>query len=76
MRKEAFEGMLESAGRLTAGQRKVLVERLLGLETGHGSGREVERVLPESPPCPSCGSGQCCRWGHMSGLQRFRCKAC
>lgn len=76
MRKEAFEAMLESTGRLTPHQREVLVERLRLLETGPGAGREVERVLPEALHCPSCGSSHCLRWGQQSGLQRFRCKDC
>jgi len=76
MRKEAFEALLGSLGRLTPGQRQAVCERIQTLETGEGAGREIEGVLPGIPPCPSCGSGLCCRWGHMSGLQRFRCKNC
>ena len=76
MRKEAFQELLNQAGRLTPGQRIVLTERLSELDSGAGAGRELQHAVGFHPLCPSCHSSRCNRWGHMSGLQRFRCKDC
>ena len=43
--------------------------------------REAEAAIEarggtERPPCPRCGTADVIRWGHETGLQRWRCKGC
>jgi len=76
MRREAFQELLEQVGRLTPGQRKLLGEYLREVETGGVAGREVERVGGTVVACPACMSHRFNRWGHLDGLQRYRCRDC
>src|SRR3954453_5531062 len=38
--------------------------------------RLLEEAFAAAPCCPHCGAERLQRWGHASGLRRYRCQAC
>lgn len=79
MKREKFKKWLDQMDSLTPLQRRKLTEQLEETQT-------VEAVEHKMCPpsvaesqldqCPHCGHEKIGKWGHASGLQRWRCKDC
>src|SRR3954447_493516 len=76
MREADFEVLLHLVERLGDEQRTAL-GRALASASGEPEGvRLLERAFAAAPRCPHCGAERLQRWGHASGLRRYRCQAC
>lgn len=74
MKTKAYREWLQGVGQLTRNQQKAVMEQLQKLQTRDAVIECLEnkaRVV-----CPRCQSERLSRWGHQSGLQRFRCRDC
>ena len=76
MKRETFEKWLTGLEGLTAEQRQQVSERVKALTDHADSARLITERLAHPTVCPHCGSETVVRFGHSSGQQRFRCKAC
>lgn len=76
MRETDFEVLLRLVERLSLEQRTAL-GRVLAAAAGESEAvRLLEEALIAAPQCPHCAGTALQRWGHASGLRRYRCKAC
>src|SRR5690242_14965134 len=80
MREADFEVLLRLLERLGDEQRTAL-GRALASASASASGepeavRLIEGAFAAAPRCPHCAAARLQRWGHASGLRRYRCAAC
>src|SRR3954452_8444534 len=76
MREADFEVLLHLVERLSDEQRAAL-ERALASASGEPEAvRLIEGAFAAAPRCPHCAAARLQRWGHASGLRRYRCAAC
>jgi transposase-like protein len=76
MREADFEVLLRLIERLDGGQRKALGRALASASGEPEAVRLLEETFAAAARCPHCGATELQRWGHASGLRRYRCKAC
>src|SRR3954467_4709904 len=79
MREADFEVLLHLVERLSDEQRTALGRALASASGEPEAVRLLERAFaaaPRCPHCPHCGAERLPRWGHASGLRRYRCQAC
>jgi transposase-like protein len=68
--------LLHLVERLSDEQRTALGRALAAASGEPEAIRLVERAFAAAPRCPHCGAERLQRWGHASGLRRYRCRAC
>ena len=73
---KSFHGWLRRLGELSARQVEELKGRLAGSEVSHDAREWINRWAQESLACPHCQGAHVQRWGHESGIQRYRCGHC
>ncbi|MDD4964433.1 MAG: IS1595 family transposase [Gallionella sp.] len=76
MKSVDFKEWLSGMDRLSRGQREAVIAEMAGqveLELGV---KVIEASVGDTPSCPHCQSQKLHRWGHDSGLQRYRCCGC
>lgn len=73
---KSFHGWLRRLGELSARQVEQLKGRLAGSEVSHDAREWINRRAQESLACPHCQGAHVQRWGHESGIQRYRCGHC
>jgi hypothetical protein len=74
MRGTDFTALLRLIGRLSLEQRTTL-GRVLASASGEDEAvRLLEEAFLAAPRCPHCGATALQRWGHASGLRRYRCR--
>lgn len=73
---KSFHGWLRRLGELSARQVEQLKGRLAGREVSHDAREWINRRAQESLACPHCQGAHVQRWGHESGIQRYRCGHC
>src|SRR5689334_20923250 len=76
MREADFEVLLRLVERLGGGQRAALGRALASAPGEPEAVRLLEEAFTAAPRCPHCGAERLQRWGHASGLRRYRCQAC
>src|SRR3954470_15845092 len=76
MREADFEVLLHLVERLSDEQRTALGRALASAAGEPEAVRLLERAFAAAPRCPHCGAERLQRWGHASGLRRYRCQAC
>src|SRR3954466_15792821 len=76
MREADFEVLLHLVERLSDEQRTALGRALAAASGEPEAVRLLERAFAAAPRCPHCGAERLQRWGHASGLRRYRCRAC
>lgn len=76
MREADFEVLLRLVERLGGEQRAALGRALAAAAGEAEAGRLLEGAFAAAPCCPHCAATALQRWGHASGLRRYRCKAC
>ena len=76
MREADFEVLLRLVERLGGEQRAALGRALASASGEPEAVRLLERAFAAAPRCPHCGAERLQRWGHASGLRRYRCQAC
>src|SRR4051812_29873683 len=76
MREADFEVLLHLVERLSDEQRTALGRALASASGEPEAVRLLERAFAAAPRCPHCGAERLQRWGHASGLRRYRCQAC
>src|SRR5947208_5462597 len=76
MREADFEVLLHLVERLSDEQRTALGRALASASGEPEAVRLLERAFAAAPRCPRCGAERLQRWGHASGLRRYRCQAC
>src|SRR3954453_17718593 len=76
MREADFEVLLQLVERLSDEQRTALGRALAAASGEPEAVRLIEQAFAAAPRCPHCGAGRLQRWGHASGLRRYRCQAC
>src|SRR4051812_46927315 len=76
MREADFEVLLRLVERLGGEQRAALGRALASASGEPEAVRLIEQAFAAAPRCPHCGAGSLQRWGHASGLRRYRCQAC
>src|SRR5919199_1148304 len=76
MREADFEALLGLVDRLGGEQRAALGRALASASGEPEAVRLIEQAFAAAPRCPNCGAGRLQRWGHASGLRRYRCQAC
>lgn len=69
-----FRSWLEGLQRLSREQRTRVKHQLAGVAEQEDVVELLERMLPSS--CAQCAGTTLYRWGHRSGLQRYRCRNC
>ena len=76
METSAFQALLAQLDSLTSVQREALAEVL----AFNGSSGEaialIEARFDVAPACGHCGSERFGKWGHASGMRRYRCHEC
>src|SRR3954447_12309224 len=76
MREADFEALLGLVERLS-GEQKVALGRALTSASGEPEAVQlIEEAFAAAPRCPHCAAARLQRWGHASGLRRYRCQAC
>ena len=73
---KSFRGWLRQLGELSARQLDQLKGRLAGGEASDDARDWINRCAQESLACPHCQAARVQRWGHESGIQRYRCCDC
>jgi len=76
MKSVDFKEWLSGMSRLSRGQREAVIAEMadqVELELGV---QVIEASVGDTPSCPRCQSQKLHRWGHDSGLQRYRCCGC
>src|ERR671933_2757030 len=76
MREADFEVLLRLVERLGGEQRAALGRALASASGEPEAVRLIEGAFAAAPRCPHCGAERLQRWGHASGLRRYRCQAC
>src|SRR3954467_6291397 len=76
MREADFEVLLHLVERLSDEQRTALGRAWASASGEPEAVRLLERAFAAAPRCPHCGAERLQRWGHASGLRRYRCQAC
>ena len=76
MRADDFTVLLQLVERLSVEQRVALGRALAAVPGEAEAVRLLEEVLASAPCCPHCRATTLQRWGHASGLRRYRCAAC
>ena len=76
MREADFEVLLRLVERLNEGQRAALGRALASAAGEVEAARLLEEAFAAVPHCPHCNATTLQRWGHASGLRRYRCTAC
>ena len=76
MREADFEVLLRLVERLGWEQRAALGRALATASGEPEAVRLLEEAFAAAPRCPHCSAGSLQRWGHASGLRRYRCAAC
>src|SRR5436305_2216386 len=76
MREADFEVLLRLVERLGGEQRAALGRALAAASGEPEAVRLLEEAFAAAPRCPHCGAERLQRWGHASGLRRYRCAAC
>lgn len=76
MKTSEFSGWWNGLARLSREQRARLRAHLRGEEESDAVVAALEHGRQEAAPCPHCASSWVYRWGKVSGLQRYRCRAC
>ena len=76
MREADFEVLLRLIERLSDEQRAALGRALASASGEPEAVRLIEQAFAAVPRCPYCAATALQRWGHASGLRRYRCQAC
>ena len=76
MREADFEVLLRLVERLNEGQRAALGRALASAAGEIEAARLLEEAFAAVPHCPHCNATTLQRWGHASGLRRYRCTTC
>src|SRR5690349_18636323 len=76
MREADFEVLLRLVERLGGEQRAALGRALASVSGEPEAVRLLEEAFTAAPRCPHCAATALQRWGHASGLRRYRCAAC
>src|SRR4051812_15916971 len=76
MREADFEVLLHLVERLSDEQRAALGRALAAASGEPEAVRLLEEAFAAAPRCPHCAAARLQRWGHASGLRRYRCQAC
>src|SRR3954468_1129247 len=76
MREADFAALLHLVGRLSLEQRTALGRALAAASGESEAIRLLEEAFLAAPRCPRCAATALRRWGHASGLRRYRCTAC
>jgi transposase-like protein len=76
MRGTDFEALLRLIERLSLEQRTSLGRALAAASSESEAVRLLEEAFLAAPRCPHCRAAALQRWGHASGLRRYRCKGC
>src|SRR3954453_20405027 len=76
MREADFEVLLHLVERLGGEQRAALGRALASASSEPEAVRLIEEAFAAAPRCTHCGAERLQRWGHASGLRRYRCQAC
>jgi transposase-like protein len=76
MREADFEVLLHLVERLGGEQRAALGRALASASGEPEAVRLLEEAFAAAPRCPHCAAARLQRWGHASGLRRYRCAAC
>ncbi len=71
-----FRGWLYQVGELSERQLEQLKSRLAGGKAVDDARDWINRRAQESLACPHCQAAHVQRWGHDSGIQRYRCCDC
>src|SRR3954465_2626047 len=76
MREADFEVLLHLVER-RGGEQGAALGRALASPGGEPEAvRLLEVAVAAAPRCPHCAAARLQRWGHASGLRRYRCAAC
>src|SRR3982750_4624500 len=76
MREVDFEVLLRLVERL-GGEQRAAPGRALASASGEPEAvRLIEQAFAAAPRCPHCAATALRRWGHASGLRRYRCTTC
>src|SRR3954464_9661449 len=76
MREVDFEVLLRLVERL-GGEQRTAPGRAPASASGEPEAvRLIEGAFAAAPRCPHCAAARLQRWGHASGLRRYRCAAC
>ena len=76
MREADFEVLLRLVERLGGSQRAALGRALASAAGEPEATRLLEDAFATAPRCPHCAAAAPQRWGHASGLRRYRCRTC
>ena len=76
MREVDFEVLLHLVERLSDEQRTALGRALASASGEPEAVRLLEQAFAAAPRCPHCATTVLQRWGHASGLRRYRCTTC
>ena len=77
MREADFEVLLRLVERLGGEQRAALGRALASAPGEPEAARLLEEAFAAAPRCPHCAeAAPPRRWGHASGLRRYRCRTC
>ena len=76
MREADFEVLLRLVERLGGAQRAALGRALASASGEPEAARLLEEAFAAAPRCPHCAEAAPQRWGHASGLRRYRCRTC
>src|SRR3954466_13259440 len=76
MREVDFEELLRLVERLGGEQRTALGRALASASGEPEAVRLIEQAFAAAPRCPHCAATVLRRWGHASGLRRYRCTTC
>ena len=76
MREADFAALLHLVERLSLEQRTALGRALAAASGESEAIRLLEEAFLAAPRCPHCAATALQRWGHASGLRRYRCTAC
>lgn len=74
MNEAEFNAWLASLPTLSAAQKQRLQSALAGADPATTVARELDALGVSN--CPHCAAGSPVRFGHASGLQRYKCHAC
>ncbi len=73
---QSFQQLFMKLEGLTAEQRQAVLTRVQTLGHHDDALRLMTERLGTQVACPHCESASVVRFGHLNGLQRYRCKAC
>src|SRR3954469_17833475 len=76
MREVDFEVLLRLVERLGGEQRTALGRAPAAASGEPEAVRLIEQAFAAAPRCPHCAATALRRWGHASGLRRYRCTTC